>query len=98
MECGKLLMPKWKIGALLRKDGKSLRRGGEKMSEVFNLAVGLCKGVTEGKVPIDTAKEAHLSLHRAVWDRVQDDKEARRIGEEAHNAKIAKSVEMVKGL
>jgi len=68
------------------------------MSEIRETLVKTINGVLEGKVPLDTAKEVHLTAHRHVMDRYADDKEARRIGDAEVLAKVLKAQSMIKGL
>jgi len=93
---GELLTLRWKTGALLRSDAKFMRKGGENMSEIREALTKTMMGVLDGKIPLDTAEQVHLTAHRHVMDRYADEKEARRIGDEKLAANLNESLRRLK--
>ncbi len=90
---GKLCLQKSKMVIRLKQILKSTRKGGDIMSEIRKPMADSIEDVRNGKMPLDTAEQVHRLGHRHNMDRFADEKEARRLGDEAVAKKLNEAKE-----
>lgn len=84
--------------AKLRMSLKTLRKGGDQMSEIREPLTKVLNGVVDGIVPLDTAEVVSKVADKHVKDRNADDREERRVGFKEMMNRVDQAQEKIKNI
>lgn len=77
----------------LIKAARKCLKGGIAMSEVIDIGIRVAKRLEEGKIALDPAGVIQDLIYSIAMERIAEDREARRIGEEARLKNLYDSVQ-----